>query len=63
MIPARYDYAEAFCEGIAEVGQRCAIDRDGREITAVQCASWQHIDLAGKVVVPPKNRRCADEDD
>ena len=63
VIPARYDYAEAFCEGIAEVGQRCAIDRDGREITAVQCASWQHIDLAGKVVVPPKNRRCADEDD
>lgn len=63
VIPARYDYAEAFCDGIAEVGQRCAIDRDGREITAVQCASWQHIDLAGKAVTPPKNWRCADEEE
>ena len=54
-LPAQYEYATSFCDGVAKVGSRCRIreDRSVLEVD-VQCESWRYIDLRGQTVVRPK---------
>ncbi len=54
-LPAQYEYATSFCDGVAKVGSRCRIreDRSVLEVD-VQCENWRYIDLRGQIVSRPK---------
>lgn len=55
VLPAQYEYATSFCDGVAKVGRDCRIrEDDGYKEIDVQCASWHYIDLRGGTVGRPR---------
>lgn len=54
VLRAGYGYATPFCGGIARVGERCDIDREGNTTQKVSCDSWRAIGADGKTVDQPK---------
>ncbi len=52
-IPARYDYARPFSEGLAAVCAGCREEKDGEHIAMVG-GTWGYIDKTGAVVIPPR---------
>lgn len=55
VLPANYDYATSFCDGVARVGSDCQIEKNGSALEInVECASWWFIDLQGRVARNPK---------
>lgn len=49
VIPARYDFAFPFRNGVAKVGMDCRFRPQG-EHKAVDCESWELVDLKGRKV-------------
>ena len=56
VIPATYDFASAFCSGIANVCIGCTQVHDG-DHTSMNGGLWGHIDRKGKIVTPVKSSK------
>ncbi|MCC2655022.1 MAG: putative esterase [Panacagrimonas sp.] len=55
VLPAQYEYATSFCDGVAKVGRDCRVRRDdGYKEVDVQCQAWRYIDHAGRTVGRPR---------
>jgi hypothetical protein len=53
VIPAQYDAAFYFENGVAKVGKRCKSIFDGYEHYIWQCKQWYYINTKGEEVSPP----------